>query len=56
MEIAILLHDRFTAFAAVGPFQVLALMPGAMVKVGGDGGAPHPLGLATRHDGGLHAG
>ena len=32
MEIAILLYDRFTALDAVGPFQVLALMPGAKVK------------------------
>lgn len=32
MEIAILLYDRFTALDAVGPFQVLALMPGTTVK------------------------
>jgi transcriptional regulator GlxA family with amidase domain len=32
MEIAILLYDRFTALDAVGPFQVLALLPGAKVK------------------------
>lgn len=32
MEIAILLYDRFTALDAVGPFQVLALLPGARVK------------------------
>jgi transcriptional regulator GlxA family with amidase domain len=32
MEIAILLYDGFTALDAVGPFQVLALLPGAKVK------------------------
>jgi transcriptional regulator GlxA family with amidase domain len=32
MEIAILLYERFTALDAVGPFQVLALLPGVKVK------------------------
>lgn len=32
MEIAILLYDRFTALDAVGPYEVLRLMPGAQVR------------------------
>jgi putative intracellular protease/amidase len=31
MQIAIALFDRFTALDAVGPYQVLASMPGAEV-------------------------
>lgn len=32
MEIAILLYDRFTALDAVGPYEVLSRLPGAIVK------------------------
>src|SRR3954452_10443958 len=32
MEIAILLFDRITALDAVGPYEVLARLPGAQVK------------------------
>src|SRR5262245_50640347 len=32
MEIAILLFDRLTALDAVGPYEVLSRIPGAMVK------------------------
>jgi transcriptional regulator GlxA family with amidase domain len=32
MQIAIVLWDRFTALDAVGPYQVLSLMPGAEVR------------------------
>ena len=31
MQIAILLYHRFTALDAVGPYQVLSLLPGAEV-------------------------
>ncbi len=32
MEIAIPIYDRFTALDAVGPYQVLSMMPGATVR------------------------
>lgn len=32
MEIAIPLYDRFTALDAIGPYQVLSLVPGARVR------------------------
>ena len=32
MEIAIPLYDRFTALDAIGPYQVLSLLPGATVR------------------------
>ena len=32
MEIAIPLYDRFTALDAIGPFQVLSMLPGASVR------------------------
>jgi len=32
MDIAIPLYDRFTALDAVGPYQVLSMMPGATVR------------------------
>jgi transcriptional regulator GlxA family with amidase domain len=41
MEIAIVLWDRFTALDAVGPYQVLSLLPGADVKFVAE--APGPV-------------
>ena len=40
MEIAIPLFDRFTALDAVGPYQVLAGLPGAQVRFLGPRGGP----------------
>ena len=33
MQIAILLFDRFTVLDAIGPYQVLSLLPGAQVTL-----------------------
>ena len=39
MEIAVLLYDRFTALDCIGPYEVLAHLPGADLKfVSRDGG------------------
>ena len=40
MEIAIPLFDRFTALDAVGPYQVLAGLPGARVRFLGPEAGP----------------
>jgi len=55
MKIAILLYDRFTALDAIGPYEVLRLLPGAEVEfvakrrgpVAADSGA---LTLVVEHD------
>jgi putative intracellular protease/amidase len=40
MEIAIPLYDRFTALDAIGPYQVLSMLPGATVRfLAADAGA-----------------
>ncbi|MFF0292509.1 DJ-1/PfpI family protein [Kitasatospora sp. NPDC004614] len=40
MKIAILLYDRFTALDAVGPYEILARMPGAEVVFAADRRGP----------------
>ena len=40
MDIAIPLYDRFTALDAVGPYQVLSMMPGATVRFLADEAGP----------------
>ena len=41
MDIAILLYDRFTALDAVGPYEVLARLPGAKVTFVGTEARPY---------------
>src|SRR5437867_3147005 len=55
MDVAILLYDNFTALDAIGPYEVLRLLPGAAVRfvalgAGVQRSDARSLGVVAEHD------